>query len=295
MGYSRRFASFARAGTLLLVLAAGASIAVGCGRWPEARTYQVESTSDPATSFSAAEEVVRTQNYQVVERDEAARTLKLRTHVDENSETRVTHITVQVHDNGSVVLTPSGYLVRPNGTIHQRLENELASLEQKIGERLASAGSGVAAPEAGSEAAAPPATTEPIIPSAWSEPSSDPAKWGPGNFTCLPVHIPQSDQALIGLRLANGELANLTLSLAYDAALCGSPAACPKPGECPALGIGDEAQVEALARRLAAQEVASVATLLYRGQPAAMVDLSQHGSIAQAMNQASAAPAPGNP
>lgn len=266
---------------------------LACGRWPPLRTYQVNNTADPDTSFQGVEEVVKANNYQIVERNDAARTLKLRTHVDEDSASRVSFITIAVNETGHVSLTPSGYLVRENGTIHQRLDDELANLEDQISGRLAQGAEAPVGTAAAPVSAAPEvaAGAPPGTPAAWVEPSSDPAKWGPGNFTCLPVNIPTADQSLIGLRLANGELAQVTLSLAYDAALCRSAAACPHAGGCPALGIGDEAQVQALAARLAAQEISGTATLLHRGQPAVIIDLNQHGSVRQAMSGAPAAPA----
>jgi hypothetical protein len=278
MGLASRFVL--RFAMMVLFGCAASLLTNGCGRWPQARTYEVTHAGDPGATFVVVEEVARAQNYQIVERNDPAYLLKLRTHVDENSTSKISYITVQVDPTGRVTLTPSGFLLRPDGTMHQRLHDELGMLEQQIMARL----NPPAAAESGqSPAAAGDTATQ--VPHAWIEPSSDPARWGPGNFTCLPVHIPAADQTLIALRLESGELAAVTLSLAYDPTLCRSPAACPQEQGCPALGIGDAEQVRALAQRLQANHIGRTATLLHRGAPAVVLDLAQHGSVAQAMNQ----------
>jgi len=282
MGLASRFVL--RFAMMVLFGCAACLLSSACGRWPQARTYEVKNAVDPAQTFAAVEEVVKAQNYQIVERNDAAYLLKLRTHVDEKSSSKISYITIQVEPTGRVALTPSGFLLRPNGTIHQRLDDELTTLEQQITARLNPA----AATAPGSSPVAAGDTGQ-QVPQAWVEPSSDPARWGPGNFTCLPVHIPAADQTLIALRLESGELANVTLSLAYDPTLCRSPAACPHEQGCPALGIGDAEQVRALAQRLQANEIGRTATLLHRGSPAVVLDLTQHGSVAQAMSQPAAA------
>ena len=58
-------------------------------------------------------------------------------------------------------------------------------------------------------------------------------------------------------------------------------------GGCPALGIGDPDHVSRIAGRLSRHEVGPLATLILRGQPVATIDLSKHGSIAQAMTEPS--------
>jgi hypothetical protein len=83
--------------------------------------------------------------------------------------------------------------------------------------------------------------------------------------------------------LSNGENADLLLSLAHAPELCRSAAQCKLPGGCPALGIADAERVSRLAARLSKHEVGPLATLLSKGQAVATIDLSKHGSIAQAM------------
>jgi len=271
----------------------------GCARWAQPRPYAVKGMQDPSATYQAVQEVVANFNYKVTKRDDAARSLELRTHTDESTD-KVTTITIKVDDGGSVTLVPAGFLVREDGTIHKRVDTELSKLEAAISERLG----GGAAPAPSGSASAPGTAAPPTIggalakggasgstPEAWVEPAADTARWGTGNFTCLPVHIPASDTGLIALKLSNGEIANVALSLAYDASLCRSPAACGQADGCPALGIGDTQQVQALAQLVGSQKVSPKATLLYKGQATVQVDLSRHGSIAQAIGQP-AAPAP---
>jgi len=257
----------------------------GCGGWPPARTYAVKTRADAGGTFQAVQEVVTAHKYKVIERDDAGRTLKLRTHVDESSD-KVSTITVKVDDTGSVSLLPGGFLVRENGTIHHRLDDEISTLELAIATQLAKG-----APPPSATSGAPAAGEIGSTPEAWVEASADTARWGTGNFTCLPVHIPAEDTALIALRLSSGEIAKVTLSLAYADSLCRSPAACGQAAGCPALGIGDAEQVQALATLVGSQTVGATATLLYKGQAAVLVDLSRHGSIAQALGQTPAPPA----
>lgn len=268
----------------------------GCARWTQPRTYAVTGARDPAVTYQAVQEVVAAQGYQVIARDDAARRLQLRTHVDETSD-KVTTITLEVDDGGGVTLVPAGFLVREDGTIHKRVDKELAELEAVIFERLGA----IAPPASASTVAAEPppvndsalaAASVAATPEAWVEPASDTARWGTGNFTCLPVHIPVEDTSLIALKLSNGQIADVTLSLAYASALCRSPAACAHADGCPALGIGDTHKVQALAQLVSSKQVTPTATLLYKGQAAVLIDLTRHGSIAQALGQPPASPAP---
>lgn len=268
---------------LCTIVSLGAGLG-GCGGWPQARTYAVKNTADAGSTFQAVQEVVTQEKYRVIERDDAGRTVKLRTHVDESSD-KVSTITVKVDDAGTVSLLPGGFLARENGTIHHRLDDEISALELAIATRLAK---DLSPPTASS---GPPPAGAAGTPEAWVEPSSDTARWGTGNFTCLPVHIPAEDTAQIALRLSTGEIAQVTLSLAYADSLCRSPAACGQAAGCPALGIGDAEQVQALATLVGSQKVAASATLLYKGQALVVVDLSRHGSIAQALGQTPPPPA----
>ncbi|HEU5077379.1 MAG TPA: hypothetical protein VFU02_24475 [Polyangiaceae bacterium] len=292
MGHWARF-RLRRALALTVLLLVGATLAA-CARWSTPRSYAVKGARDPGAAYQTVQEVVAKHDYQVIERDDAARTLEVRTHVDASTD-KVTTIKLEVADDGGVTLTPAGFLVREDGTIHRRVEKELAALEAALSERLASrvpptsaSGSAAASDAPPPSASVPPAPGAPPAgtPEAWVEPASDTARWGTGNFTCLPVHIPAEDTSLIALKLSNGQIASVTLSLAYASSLCRSPAACGHSDGCPALGIGDTQQVQALAQLVGSKQVAPTATLLYKGQAAVVVDLSRHGSIAQAIGAA---------
>jgi len=178
-----------------------------------------------------------------------------------------------------VHLSATGYLVHRDGTTHRTLNAELAALDKQLRRALAASGS-AGAPTAKAPPLAAPSGSLPV---AWSEPAYDPSVWGRGNFTCLPVKLADEEQAQLTLRLSNGETADVLLSLAHAPELCRSPAECKLPGGCPALGIADADRVGRLASRLAKHEIGPLATLFSRGQAVATIDLSKHGSIAQAI------------
>jgi hypothetical protein len=222
-------------------------------------------------------EAARANGYSVTTKDATAMTARLQAKSNAKS-----YIDVAVVP-GLVKLSAGGALVRGE-KVHKTLQNELGNLEFELKRKL---GSGASA----STSAASPPTTEPApvvdsaaMPRAWSEPAYDPTVWGNGNFTCLPVRVPQEHQAALTLKLTNGEKADLQLSLAYAPELCRSPAQCKQPGGCPALGIGDSERVSRLAGRLARGEVGAQATLLDGDKPVANIDLSKHGSIVQALS-----------
>jgi len=184
-----------------------------------------------------------------------------------------------------VHLGASGYLVHPDGTIHKNLNSELASLQKTLSKRLASGALPPPPPAAPVDVTQTPSAAPGSLPTAWSEPAYDPSVWGHGNFTCLPVKLAAEQQSELSLKLSNGENADVSLSLAYAPELCRSPGECKLPGGCPALGIGDTDHVSRLAGRLSKKEIGPQATLLLKGQPVAIIDLSKHGSIAQAMTE----------
>ena len=101
----------------------------------------------------------------------------------------------------------------------------------------------------------------------------------------MPVKLADEEQTQLSLKMSNGETADVLLSLAHAPELCRSPAACKLPAGCPALGIADAERVLRLAGRLSKQEIGPLATLFSRAQPVAVIDLSKHGSIAQAMTE----------
>lgn len=262
-----------------------------CGRWTPAKAYQVETRAEPPAAYRAVNEVLERERYKVIARDSSARTVRVRSHVDESSD-RVSQIAISVAASGEVTLAGSGHLVRADGTMHKKLAQELARLESRI--RDAVRKGGVAAASSSKPSGAPQGTNRPApeakVPRAWSEPAYDPATWGPGKFTCIPVKLPADDQHLLALRLSTGERADVALSLAYAPELCRSPAECSVPGGCPALGIGDAERVAKLAERIVNAQVSSTAVLVRAGTPVATIDLAQHGSVLQAIQAVKARP-----
>jgi hypothetical protein len=258
---------------LVALLAFGAA-ACG-GRWRPQQASDVAGLSDPNATYAVVLDTLKAQKYKVVSQDAASHTVSVRAHVGERDAEGGSIIHLQV--SGSTVhVSATGYLVHRDGSTHRTLNSELASLNGKLKKSLSSG-------------AAPMTTAAPVeapagdLPVAWSEPAYDPAVWGKGNFTCLPVKLAESDQAGLTLKLSNGENADVWLSLAHAPELCRSPAECKLPGGCPALGIADADRVSRLAARLSKHEVLPLATLFSKGQAVATIDLSKHGSIAQAM------------
>lgn len=260
--------------TALLGLSLGA--APGCGgRWQPATSHELASASDPQATYAAVLEVAAAKGYTVVSKDENAKTARLQAQSNAKS-----FIDVTVAP-GQVKLSPAGALVRGE-KVHRTLQNEVGNFEHDLGKRL---NGGAVALASAPAASAPAAAPTGAVPQAWSEPAYDPSVWGNGNFTCLPVKVPQEHQAALSLKLTNGEKADLQLSLAYAPELCRSPAQCKQPGGCPALGIGDTERVNRLAGRLSRGEIGSQATLLDGNEPVANIDLAKHGSIVQALSE----------
>jgi hypothetical protein len=248
-------------------------LGTGCGRWQPARTYTVTSQRAPEERYAAMVDLAKAEKYAILSEDPGAGRLRLVAKVSGNDKS---FIDVEVAAN-AVNLTAAGHLVR-DGKVHKSLSHELAELEKKLAARL---GGTPAGPANATAAAAATGGT----PAAWSEPASDPSVWGPGNFTCLPVHVPEQHKASLALRLSTGDNADVELSLAYAPELCRSPEKCKASGGCPALGIGDSERVNKLAARLKKAEITAQATLLDAGTPLVAIDLSQHGSIAQALSE----------
>lgn len=267
---------------------------IACGdRFRPLTSHDVAGTADPNATYAVVLDVLQSDKYQVIDQDLAGHGVRVRSHVDQHDDGRVSMILVQV--DGSVVhLSPMGFLVHPDGTVHKSLSSELGSLQKLLGRRLAAAGAVPGYPASPTAAAAPaapvglpppPSAPPGALPLSWSEPAYDPKVWGHGNFTCLPVKLPAAEQAQLTLRLSNGENADVLLSLAYAPELCRSPGECKLAGGCPALGIGDPDRVSKLAGRLSKSEIGLQATLFFKGQAVALIDLSKHGSIAQAMTE----------
>jgi hypothetical protein len=263
------------------------SVGTGCARWVPARPYQV-TAQESARAYDTVLRVLRDEKYTIVDRSDARRRVRVRARSDVQGDNPASFISIEV-EASRVKLAPSGSLVRADGKIHRKLRSELGGLEATIKKQLARAEP--AAPVARSQPrsqpgdAADPSRSEGKAPPAWSEPAYDPKTWGPGNFTCIPAELPSDQRGALALRLSNGELADVALSVAYAPELCRSPSACKLPKGCPALGLGDADQVNRLARRIHGREIDARAVLVKNGKPVATIDLSRHGSIAQAMSQ----------
>ena len=268
-----KFRAFVFAGFFVVSL----PMTSACGRFKPARSYQVDTTAN-AAAYATVLDVLKSEHYVVLEQSETDKRVKVTAHVDEKSSHR-SFITLRVSAD-RVELVPAGHLVHSDGGIHHALADELSALESKLKSKLAAGASSASARSAASSAAA---TSD--IPSAWIEPAADVAKWGPGNFTCLPVALPRDEHEALSLRLSTGESADVTLSIAYAPELCRSSKQCKLAGGCPALGIGDSEQVKKLAARISRGEVTTKALLLHQGKPAANIDLGRHGSIAQSMSE----------
>lgn len=261
-----------------MTLLCAALAATSCGGWRQQSPHDVAALTDANATYAVVLDTLRTEKYAVIDQDAAAHAVRVRSHVDESDPARVSVILLRV-DGGAVHLSASGHLVRPDGTTHHALNSELASLHKALQKKFGAISQGSAGPTP----QVAPAAASGSLPIAWSEPAYDPSVWGHGNFTCLPIKLADEEQTQLSLKLSNGETADVLLSLAHAPELCRSPASCKLAGGCPALGIADADRVSRLAGRLSKHEIGPLATLLSRGQAIAVIDLSKHGSIAQAM------------
>lgn len=267
-----------RAGLRLAILLAAlaALAATACG-WRKQPAHDVAALSDPNATYAVVLETLQTEKYTILDQDLAGRAVRVRSHVEESNPAHLSVILLRV-DGGAVHLSASGYLVRPDGTTHHALNSELSSLHKALQKKLGAGGQGPSSVAAAQPLAPVAAATLPV---AWSETASN----GRGTFTCLPNKLAVEEQTQLSLTLSNGETADVSLSVAYAPERCRSPVACKLPGGCPALGIADSERVLRLAGRLSRREIGPLALLVLRGQPIATIDLSKHGSIAEAMNQ----------
>jgi hypothetical protein len=98
------------------------------------------------------------------------------------------------------------------------------------------------------------------------------------------VALDEGDAAALSLQLSDGEAANVTLSLRTGDGLCDDD--CPVKAGCPALGLGGDSEVGALAQRLAGGEVETEAVLMHEGEPVATIKLDEHGSVKEPLKRA---------
>lgn len=259
---------------LLLVLAL---IGSGC-RWQSDHPHIVTGQAGPDASYRTLLDVLADQKYQVVEQSEAQRTVRVRAHVNESSPSEASFIIADVDTSGTVRLVPSGYLVHDDGKVHARLLSETDDLRRKIERKM---GAAVAvAPTASSSARAFVPQASATLPRGFYQPA--PPGHGEGELTCLPVHLVDSGD--LRLRLSNGEESDVVIALDNSPGICTSE--CRAPDGCPALGVGDREKVERLAARLAKGQIDWEAQIVAKGSPIAVIDLSRHRFIKQALAHA---------
>ncbi len=244
----------------------------GCGRWHAGQPHVVSSQVAPDIAYRQLLVVLEGEKYQLIERSDPQRAVRVRSHVNEDEANEASFIGAEVDPSGAIRFTPSGYLVRPDGKVHARLTREIEGLRERV-EKLLSAGG--APPEPSASAALTGG-----LPRGFYQPA--PAGQGEGELTCLPLHI--ADDTELRLRLSNGEVADVLVALDNSAGICTSE--CRAPGGCPALGVGDRDKVDRLAARLAAAEVDWEAQIVANGSPIVVVDLSRHRFIKQALSRA---------
>ncbi len=274
----QRACSVGRTRSLAACWVLGVALLGGCNRWVPAADAHLPpdavrggaAVSDTAATapqavYARVIQILTQQSYQIVEKDDANRRVTVRTHVDETSESRVTHITVQVDADGGVTLRPSGYLVVDNGTRwHRLLATEINNLKAEISGGESGSPS---EPDAGSATAAV-ATQSTMLPHAWDETAPDGQR-----LTCLPVGVEPAQASSMRLLISTGEQLDLGLYVEHRAKSCDTQAHCPLSKGCPALGAKNPAAVYALQARLKNQSIGSTAQLVVQGQPVAVIDL----------------------
>lgn len=280
----------AHVGLSALLAIAMATLGGACKHYVKARTYSVESTSDPKSTYATLREMLDKDHYQAVDQNASAQTVRVRAHADENEAGHASFIDAEVAPDGNVTFRASGSLVRPDGTISTRLSNEVSKLERQLADRLrGDTGGAKGSAASGKESASSPRDTSSAassgdtgLPRAWNERAYDSKTWGDGEFTCIPTKLP-SDGRLLKLRLSTNEEADISISIAYDPGLCRT--GCSVPGGCPALGLSDEARAAKLAERIDQGQIDSSAAVMMDGKAVATIDLRKHGSINRFLRQ----------
>ncbi|HWP08290.1 MAG TPA: hypothetical protein VNN72_21260 [Polyangiaceae bacterium] len=118
----------------------------------------MQAEVDPASAFAAVVKVAGERQYNVLERRDPDRYLRLRSHVDENKSDHASYITIQVDAAGRVTITPSGSLVK-NNKVHPRLSSEITYFEDALKGELKR---GAASAPATASALPPPPPPPPV-------------------------------------------------------------------------------------------------------------------------------------
>jgi hypothetical protein len=232
-------------------------------------------------------DVLTEDKYQFLQQSGPERTVRVRAHVDEDEPSQPSFITAVVDPAGTIQLTLTGYLVKRDGKVHARLEDEAEELQEALERRFAKGQ--VAATTA--QSGPPPQPTATLAFAGSSLPrgfyQAAPPGQGEGELTCLPVHV--AENAELTLRLSNGEISEVLVALNNAVGICTNE--CRAPNGCPALGVGDRARVERLAERMASGQVSTQVQILAKGSAIAEIDLARHRFIKQQISRARAAPA----
>ncbi len=262
------------------------TLLLSCGRYIVSEPRQVASGQPAETAVATTQRVLGDQRYEVLEDDVANRRFRVVAKVSGRGDDQKSFIVIVLDAQGNAVLTGEGHLVQ-EGKVHRNLDREIRRLAKLLdrGYHRPPPTEETAVAEETDDAAATE-TSEPGLPSSWVEVSSAPQQWGTGEFTCLPVDLQEGAASELTLQLSDGQSAAVTITLARGEGLCETH--CPIDKGCVALGLGDDAQVDALAKRIAGGSVTSSATVLHSSNPVASVALDQHGSLKEPLARAKA-------
>jgi len=262
---------------------------LGC-RWQSARPHVVTSQAGADAAYRTLLDVLAEHKYQVLQQSGAERSVRVRAHVDEDEPSQPSFIAAAVDPAGTIQLTLTGYLVKPDGKVHARLTDEAEDLQEALERRFAR-GQVTTAAQASPPPGPPAQPTATLAFASSSLPrgfyQAAPPGQGEGELTCLPVHVAENTE--LTLRLSNGEISDVLLALDNAVGICTSE--CRAPNGCPALGVGDRAKVERLAERMASGQVSTQVQILAKGSAIAEIDLGRHRFIKQQLSRPGAAPA----
>lgn len=258
----------------------------GCGLRQPNRAYGVEINTEPDAAYRVVKDTLVGIGYHITNQDDAARSIRVRTHVDEHSQSRRTYILVEVDGTGRVHLRPSGYLVLNHGAeLHHALAKELTRLERLLTQGIENYRTREAEPAPNQMATETASRGAVPLPRAWTEPTRDPSKWGAGDVTCVPVHLPDQGTPVLQLRLSTGEDVSNGVRVQYAPELCQSVANCTAVNGCPALGLADPERARQLAEAISSGTLKSEATLVHESKQVAIVELDKLGPVAEALKQ----------
>src|SRR4051812_6178973 len=86
-----------------------AGLVTACGAWQRQPPHEVPAQADASANYLVVLETLRDEKYTIIDQDAATRTVRVRSHIDENNPRRVSVILLHV-DGDKVYLSASGYL-----------------------------------------------------------------------------------------------------------------------------------------------------------------------------------------